>query len=61
MKLRTPYVTIGCYNEDTTHDYGVKVFHQNEYTCMMNITNAYIYTQWVIKFKLFQIANLQGL
>ena len=58
MKMRTPFVTIGCYNEDTTHDYSVKGFHQNDYTCMMNITNAYIYTQWAIKFKLFQIANL---
>jgi len=61
MKLRTPVVTIGCYNEDTTHDDSVKVFHQNGYTCMMNITNAYIYTQWAIKFKPFQIANVQGL
>jgi len=25
---------------DTTHDDSVKVFHQNDYTCMMNITNA---------------------
>ena len=46
---------------DTTHDDRVKVFHQNDYTCMMNITNAYIYTQWAIRFKLFQIANVQGL